>query len=354
MISEMKLPDFKVAILCMTYQHASFIKDALDGFCMQQTSFPFIAAVVDDASTDGEKEVINHYLRDNFAVESKDAYVEDVEEGCYTFAQHKSNKNCYILSFNLKRNLFKQKGAKSRLIARWTAGAKYIAECEGDDYWTDPAKLQKQVDYMEEHEDCCMCTHSANWESQGSVYQYGCRYNFPCDLTTEEVIKNGGLYLATNSLVYRSWLRNDMPKWRKESSVGDFPLQILGTLRGKLHYLPETMSVYRFMREDSWTTKHFDQKETDTSVKYAKNKVFWFDLLDKDTNFQFTKTIYSYLFPSYNILFNAHEVSFSDYFRAAMKADEKHYGSVFKDFLIRYFKPCYKICLLFGVKKKDR
>lgn len=345
---------YLLRIYCATFNHKNYILDALNGFVIQQTHFPYVCTIVDDASTDGEEEVIKKYVQDNFDLQDTSvAYEKDTDYGHVIFAQHKTNKNCYFAVILLKENHYSQKKSKAPYLTEWM-DTKYLALCEGDDYWTDPAKLQKQVDYLEEHEDCCMCTHSANWESQGSVYQYGCRYNFPCDLTTEEVIKNGGLYLATNSLVYRSWLRNDMPKWRKESSVGDFPLQILGTLRGKLHYLPETMSVYRFMREDSWTAKHFDQKETDTSVKYAKNKVFWFDLLDKDTNFQFTKTIYSYLFPSYNILFNAHEVSFSDYFRAAMKADEKHYGRVFKDFLIRYFKPCYKICLLFGVKKKDR
>ena len=168
----MELPKFKVAILCMTYQHAAYIQDALDGFCMQETDFPFIAAVVDDASTDGEQEVINRYLQEHFDLSDKDAYINNAEEGIYTYARHKTNTNCYILSLNLKKNLFKQKGAKSKLIARWVEGVIYRAECEGDDYWTDPLKLKRQVDFMDSHPDYAFCCHRfVIYEQNRGIYR---------------------------------------------------------------------------------------------------------------------------------------------------------------------------------------
>lgn len=184
----MKLPEFKVEVLCITYQHASFIKDALDGFCMQQTSFPYIIAVVDDASTDGEQEVINQYLREYFDLEKEETYFKDADEGVYTYAQHKTNKNCYILSLNLKRNLYHQKGAKSKLIAPWTKMAKYIAECEGDDYWIDPLKLQRQTDFLDAYPEYVAVAENGMVQNLVTNTSYPFNTATSHDVTMEEVI----------------------------------------------------------------------------------------------------------------------------------------------------------------------
>lgn len=347
---------YMVCTRCFTYNHKKYITDAMNGFVMQQTDFSYVCTIVDDASTDGEQDVIRKYLNENFDLkDSTIAYEKDTDYGHVTFARHKSNKNCYFAVIYLNENHYSQKKSKAPYLTEWI-NAKYIALCEGDDYWTDPLKLQKQVEYMEKHEECCMCTHATNWETNGNIYRYGCQYDYPCDLTTDEVIRNGGLYIATNSLVYKSWLNNDRPEWRRKSSVGDFPLQILGTLRGSLHYLPDTMSVYRYMREESWTARqfgesHLDSNDANKDVEYAKNKILWFGLLDKDTNFQYTKVIYSHLYQYYNVLYHAGEISFSEYFRAAMKADNKHYIRVCKDFIIHFFEPVYKIWLRLAGKK---
>lgn len=151
---------FKVCVRCFTFNQSQFIEDALNGFVMQQTDFPFVAAVVDDASTDGEPLVLRDYYYkycdcDNTAI----AYQEETEYGTLLFAQHKENKNCFFAILLLKENHYSQKKSKLPYLTRWTDKAKYIALCEGDDYWTDPLKLQKQVGFLDAHKNYILCCH---------------------------------------------------------------------------------------------------------------------------------------------------------------------------------------------------
>lgn len=151
---------FKVRIQCPTYNHAFYIVDAMNGFCMQQTDFPFLAVVVDDASTDGEPEVIKKYLAEYFDNEALDLPTPDeTDEYVRVFARHKENKNCYFLVMFLKYNHYSIKKAKLVSVADLIRQIPYIALCEGDDYWTDPRKLQRQVDFMEEHPEYSLCCH---------------------------------------------------------------------------------------------------------------------------------------------------------------------------------------------------
>lgn len=337
---------------CATYNHSMYITDALNGFVMQKTNFPFICTIVDDASTDGEQGVINDYVDVHFDHSVETGYKQwETEDAFFTFARHKKNERCHFVVLCLKKNLYKNP-RKRELIKEWCK-TKYIALCEGDDYWTDPLKLQKQVDYMESHPDCCMCSHKVDWEMDGSLYKGGCQHENSCDLTTDEVIRNGGLYLATNSLVYRKWLDEDQPEWRKKAMVGDYPLQILAALRGKIHFISDTMSVYRYQSSGSWTTQRSatNSKSQERRVSHAKNKVLWMGLLDKDTEFSYTKAIYSSLFADFNVLYNAGEIGFGDYLGAVRRADEKHYRRVIKDFLIRNGNLPYKLWKKYILRK---
>jgi len=117
-----------VSICCITYNHENFIREAVEGFLMQKTIFPFEIIIHDDASTDKTSEILKEYK-----------------------AQYPNIIKCFYQTENQY-----SKGAR-RIMARFTfphARGKYTALCEGDDYWTDPLKLQKQVDYMSGHEDC--------------------------------------------------------------------------------------------------------------------------------------------------------------------------------------------------------
>ena len=124
-----------VTIRCLTYNHEQYIRQCLDGFVMQKTNFRFEAIVHDDASTDGTVEIIREYA---------EKYPDIIKP-----------------IFETENQYSKRDGSIGRIMNEHTHG-KYIAICEGDDYWTDPYKLQKQVDFLESHPDYVMCSHRHN------------------------------------------------------------------------------------------------------------------------------------------------------------------------------------------------
>ena len=146
--------NYTVCIHCMTYNHKPYILDALHGFAMQQTGFPYVALVMDDASTDGEPEVLRQYILGQCDADSLIKKETDLYELAEVNA--KDNPHCHFAFYFLKENQFRT-GKKKPIIAEWDAQAKYIALCEGDDYWTDPYKLQKQVDVLEKDETLMAC-----------------------------------------------------------------------------------------------------------------------------------------------------------------------------------------------------
>ena len=136
---------YKVHVWCNTYNQASYIKDTMDGFCMQQTSFPFACLIMDDASTDGEPEVIKQYLNDHFDTE----WTKETDDYHLTVARHQENRNCYFAVYLLKYNHYSIKKPRLKYYKGLTDEIDYVALCEGDDYWTDAHKLQKQADALD-------------------------------------------------------------------------------------------------------------------------------------------------------------------------------------------------------------
>ena len=121
----------------------------MNGFTMQQTSFPFVCTIVDDASTDGEQEVIRKYVEDNFDFsEGAAAFNKETEYAHITYAQHNTNKNCYFAVLYLKENHYSQRKSKMGYLSEWRDMCEYEALCEGDDYWIMPEKLQVQYDML--------------------------------------------------------------------------------------------------------------------------------------------------------------------------------------------------------------
>lgn len=243
-----------VCVRCFTYQHVNYIKDALDGFCMQQTNFPYICIVVDDASTDGEQDVINRYLAEHFNLEDKSiSWTRDSEEGVYTYAQHKTNKNCFVLSLNLRKNLYKVKGAKARLIAEWRDACKYEAICEGDDYWTDPLKLQKQVNILEADESLmACCTNCSVVNMRGNVLeekriQPVVKDNKQGRYSLRDFFDQGHQY-PTLSVLYRNTHIDEIREKMKIMSnpfMSDWTLWIALLCFGDMYYLDEVTCAYR-------------------------------------------------------------------------------------------------------------
>lgn len=243
----------KVLINCMTYNHSAYIEDALNGFVMQQTNFRFVCLVMDDASTDGEQDVIMAFLSKECDMTAAKNYRIDEAEVIVT--PHKINKNCTLSVYFLKKNLYGT-GKKTPLIGEWSNQAKYIALCEGDDYWRDPLKLQKQVDFLERNEEYSLCCSDVVVKSMNGDLDWS-RYSESCKVPIEDIITGGGLWLQTVSYVYRNKpdVLNNYPDCCKRCHVGDYPLIIWMALHGGVYYIAEKTAVYRFQCEGSWTSK---------------------------------------------------------------------------------------------------
>ena len=236
---------YKVLVRCVTYNQSAYIIDALNGFTMQETNFPFVCTIIDDASTDGEQGVIRHYLQENFDL-NEHGTVRQEESDDYTlvFARHKTNTNCFFVVLFLKYNHYSIWKDKHIYIKKWIEESKYSALCEGDDYWTDPLKLQKQVDFMDSHSDFSMCFHGADVIIDSGDYS---TFDNSMHDNLEER-EYTGLELArrwqipTASMLYRSIIEH--PRDRNLLS-GDVSLQLQCAKEGRVYCMSESMSVYR-------------------------------------------------------------------------------------------------------------
>ena len=280
-----------VSVRCFTYNQSRYIIDAMNGFVMQQTNFPFVCTIVDDASTDGEQEVIRNYVRENFDLQDVSiAYDKDTDYGHVTFARHKTNTSCYFAIIYLRENHYRQKRPKDPYIKKWL-GAKYKAVCEGDDYWTDPLKLQKQVDFMEAHEDYSMCfTNSIVKKRNKDVKAIKAVWD---TYTIEDIISTNALNMSqrgdhvascghTSTILYRS-PKNPLPGWISRCFIGDEPMFIALGQFGKAKFLNEVMSVYREGVGVSSNNFSFE--------KDWKNRIEMYQIINEGLDFKYSKII---------------------------------------------------------------
>ena len=234
--------EYLVAVQCMTYNQSQYIVDALNGIVMQETSFPFVVLVVDDASTDGEQDVIRRYVYEQCETGNKEiAYEKETDYAHIAYAQHSTNCNCYIATIYLKENHYSQRKSKAAYLAEWRDHVKYIAICEGDDYWIDPQKLQRQVDFMETHPDYSTSTEN------GTIYftkdhNTTLFSNEPTrDISFEDLLIRRRF--PTASVVYRGAFRVEINKLHPP--IFDTLMWARLSQLGKIHYNDIISSVYR-------------------------------------------------------------------------------------------------------------
>lgn len=234
---------FLLHTVCLTYNHESFIEDALNGFVMQQTSFPFVAVIIDDASTDRTVEVLNRYLKDSFSLDNADAIDKETDFGHITFAQHKNNLNCFFAVICLKENHYRQAKSKYPYYKEW-ANTKYAAICEGDDYWTDPLKLQKQVDVLETHPEVSMCyTDYDTVDEGGNLIEWSNHNTHRALSFSGDNLRNlfKGNYIMTVTAMFRT----DIMKAPLLKLSYDYSLFLNAAIQGKLYYINENTAAYR-------------------------------------------------------------------------------------------------------------
>lgn len=217
--------ELMVTIRCLTYNHKPYIRQCLDGFVMQKTNFRFEAIVHDDASTDGTATIIKEYAE--------------------------KYPNIIKPIFETENQFSKRDGSITKIMNSHMHG-KYIATCEGDDYWIDPLKLQKQVDFLEENPNYGLVCSEINVYDQTSNLltekffkqkKWNIRYCF------DDFLVNTW-FLAPCTWIYRKeYIENDISK--NKFAVGDLPLLLEISHKSKVKFLNEVTAVYRVLEKSA-------------------------------------------------------------------------------------------------------
>ena len=252
--------NYLVCVRCSTFNHAPYIEDAMNGFCMQQTDFPFVCAIIDDASTDGEQEVIRHYLQEHFELGNKCfAKQEETDDYILTSVRHKTNHNCFFAVYYLKYNHYNLKKSKDSYIKDWQDNAKYFALCEGDDYWIDTKKLQKQVNFLDTHLEYGMVyTKVKSYDQSKKKFED----DWGRSITLEELVTNTSP-IPTLSVCFRRDLYNkycqermSYPHWQ----LGDVPTWLYFFRFSKIFFLKDVTGVYRILNESASHSNNFEKR----------------------------------------------------------------------------------------------
>lgn len=255
------MSDIVVSIVCNTFNQEKYIRSAMDGFLMQKTKFPIEILVHDDASTDGTAEIVNEYASKH----------PDIVKPILQIENQYSKQVAISEKFQFSR-----------------ARGKYIAFCEGDDYWTDPLKLQKQVDAMEQHPELDICSHQMETERDGKKTGVVPSENQNKVFSVDEVIAGGGGFVSTASLMFRRDLFLHPYNFQQMMSL-DYIWQMAGSLRGGMLYLNDCMGVYRQKAKGSWTATA--EKYPYAQIEAWKRISIVLDVLNEETEHQHSEAI---------------------------------------------------------------
>jgi glycosyltransferase involved in cell wall biosynthesis len=209
-----------VSVSIITYQHAAFITECLEGVLAQKTDFEFEILIGEDGSTDGTREI---------CIEYAERFPDKIRLFLHNPDRSHPKNDVAPWMHNWLNNLQQAKG-------------KYIAICEGDDYWTDPSKLQKQVNFLEKNSDYVICFHSINYLENGVIDEYPT--GVPNETTTVLDLCKGN-YIQTLSCLFRNNLFDKLPDYYRNCPTGDYFLFLLIAEHGKIKYLNDNMAVYR-------------------------------------------------------------------------------------------------------------
>lgn len=220
--------DKMLSVRLMCYNQGKYISQAIEGILNQKTSFDFEIVVGDDYSTDNTYNILQHYV--------------EKYNTLFKILPRKSNIGRHNNFVDILNN----------------CQGKYIALLDGDDYWTDPLKLQKQVDFLEENPDFALCFHNMEikYENKYKRNKVFSNTSKQKSVTTQEDLAKGN-YIGTPSCVVRNGLIKRFPSWFYRVPMADWPYHLLNAQYGKIKFLPETMGVYRVHNEGVW--RKFDK-----------------------------------------------------------------------------------------------
>jgi len=234
----------------VTYNHEKFIDQAIESVLFQRTSFPMKLFIGEDCSSDKTAAICLKY---------------EVE-----------NPEVIEVIFN-KRNIGATNNAVKTYDVCFSSGAKYIAMLEGDDYWTDPYKLQKQVDFLEANDDfalCACCNTVVNCQNGQDYITYKENNNSDKVFLYSDILQNQTPF-KTGSIVFRNYFQDGIPEWFSKAPFGDLLIMLFCCQFGKAILLKDIMSVYRIHNEGMWSKlKYEDQLKLKMSFYSFISKKF--------------------------------------------------------------------------------
>jgi len=310
----------------MTYNHEKYIADAIESFLMQKTDFAYEIIIHDDASTDNTAKIIREY----------EMKYPEIIKPIY------QKENQYSKKVNIEYNFI---GPKVR--------GKYVATCEGDDYWTDPEKLQKQVNFLEKHEDFILCFHAvAIVDTSGKLTgrYLGLKGKGSKELTIRDTVKGGQMHISSR-LIRAEYYKSKKPEWLSNAKHSDYASALYYSAEGRVFFIDEVMSHYRTGVENSIMTKYRKYYSDEKEIEYQFNRIQTLNMADLYYNYEFHNDIQSVNLIS-EIIILILKNDFSVKARVKYKAFIKEYGLLTCLKLLALYKFRFLGQLLITIKQK--
>ena len=238
---ENKLPNRPViSVLMPTYRHGTFLAEAIESVIMQEIDVPIELIVGEDCSPDNSLDIATDY-------QNKYPHLIKIVTG-------ENNVGGYE---NVNRMLYESRG-------------QFIANCDGDDYWCDPSKLQRQLEIFRSRPKCMLVFHAsvASDLNRNLHFSKIGHYFFSRLIGTNEIILGDGGLMPTASILVKRAVIQDLPDWWKAAPIGDYPMALRAAAMGEVAYIDRVMSVYRTNVPHSWTSRHKPQLAS--RMEYAR------------------------------------------------------------------------------------
>ena len=240
----------KVSICMITYNHEKYISQAIDSVLTQKTNFDFQLIIGEDCSQDKTREIVINY-------------------------QKKYPQIIRLLLANKNQGM----------MANWiktlqVAKSQYLAVLEGDDYWTDRYKLQKQVDFLDKHPDYSLCFHPVE-----AFYQDQSDKTYLIPSKTENFNFKSLLqqnFIAACSVMYRHGIVKEIPDWFLSLNIGDWPYHLLHAFQGEIGFINQAMARYR---------RHSNSYCSQPKVKNFQNIIEFYLVIDKHFHYKYRSII---------------------------------------------------------------
>lgn len=311
-----------ISIVCITFNQADYIADALDSFLSQQCEYRFEIVVHDDCSSDRTKEILEYY----------------------------QTKYPSIINLVIQKENQYSKGKKITPIAVSYSDGEYIAVCEGDDYWVSYKKLQDQIREMLNHKSCDISFHPAYKIENNLISIFGIFGSEVSIIDSERVITGGGGMFSTASIMLKKSFFESLPSWFYDiAPVGDKYAQMLGALKGGALYVPGINAAYRYKSKGSWTSSTLSVSE-DYITEFLNRDLYCLDAI-LELSPENKKSIKTAKAKSF---YHAASLSLTskhyDLFQALIKRSVKDYGVHSKSQLFYYHFRKFPVLIKF-VKK---